>query len=354
MCPAKTKSTKPKSKSTPSHPKTHANHPNNGHLRQQRSRPLMLSKRACVFYLERVRVVLKDDRIVYLTESLQPTEHFYNIPEKNTAFLLLGKGSSITDAAARRLAESNVMVGFCGSGGSPLFSALDLTFLAPQSEYRPTEYMQTWMQAWLDDSTRLLMAKILLTERIEMVKKYWQRHALLASRGIRLDEATLSRFAQDIEAGTSQEQLLTAEGRWAKALYKTLATGFDFAFTREEGKNSHEDVADIANSYLDHGNYIAYGYAAVTLHGLGISFALPMLHGKTRRGGLVFDIADLVKDALVMPQAFISAKLGHDQKEFRMQLIEVCQDQDVLDYMFGFIVETCQKIKSYQIVKPST
>lgn len=93
-------------------------------FRQQRSRALMLSKRACVFYLERVRVMLKDDRIVYLTDNLQPMEHFYNIPEKNTAFLLLGKGSSLTDAAARRLAESNVMVGFCGSGGSPLFHLL--------------------------------------------------------------------------------------------------------------------------------------------------------------------------------------------------------------------------------------
>lgn len=49
----------------------------NSHLRKQRSRPLMLSKRACVFYLERVRVILKDDRIVYLTESMQPIEHFY-------------------------------------------------------------------------------------------------------------------------------------------------------------------------------------------------------------------------------------------------------------------------------------
>ena len=49
-------------------------------LRQQRSRALMLSKRACVFYLERVRVALKDDRIVYLTENLQPVEHFYNRP----------------------------------------------------------------------------------------------------------------------------------------------------------------------------------------------------------------------------------------------------------------------------------
>lgn len=314
-------------------------------LRQQRNRALMLSKRACVFYLERVKVVLKDDRIVYLTDSLQPVEHFYNIPEKNTAFLLLGKGSSITDAAARRLAESNVMVGFCGSGGSPLFSALDLTFLAPQSEYRPTEYMQIWMKAWLQDDVRLLMAKVLLLERISIVETSWKKNITLIQHGITLDSVAKQRFQQEIENANNQTELLAAEGRWAKSLYKNLAAGFNFEFNREEGKASHDSMRDVANNYLDHGNYIAYGYAAVTLNGMGISFALPILHGKTRRGGLVFDIADLVKDAFVMPQAFASAKFGHNQKEFRMQLIETCQDNDVLDYMFNFISEACQKIK---------
>lgn len=314
-------------------------------LRQQRSRALMLSKRACVFYLERVRVALKDDRIVYLTDNLQPVEHFYNIPEKNTAFLLLGKGSSITDSAARRLAESNVMVGFCGSGGSPLFSALDLTFLAPQSEYRPTEYMQIWMKAWLQDDARLMMAKILLLERIAIVEQAWTKNILLIQHGISINTIGQQRFQQDIENSSNQTELLAAEGRWAKSLYKNLAAGFNFEFSREEGKGSHDSIRDIANSYLDHGNYIAYGYAAVTLNGMGISFALPILHGKTRRGGLVFDLADLVKDAFVMPQAFASAKLGHNQKEFRMHLIETCQDNDVLDYMFNFISDICNKIK---------
>ena len=317
-------------------------------LKQQRSQQLMLSKRACVFYLERVRVILKDDRIVYLTENLQPVERFYNIPEKNTAFLLLGKGSSITDAAARRLAESNVMVGFCGSGGSPLFSALDLTFLAPQSEYRPTNYMQTWIQAWINDEARLLMAKVLLQERIDIVCRYWQKHQGLIQHGIYIDKAALATFRQDIDNASNQQQLLAAEGRWAKALYKQLAQGLDVEFVRQEGRGSHDNLMDTINSYLDHGNYIAYGYAAVTLHGMGISFALPILHGKTRRGGLVFDIADLVKDAFVMPQAFLSATMGHNQKEFRMQLIETCQDQDILDYMFGFIRNTCEKISINQ------
>lgn len=314
-------------------------------IRQERSRALMLSKRACVFYLEKVKVILKDDRIVYLTDNLQPIEYFYNIPEKNTAFLLLGKGSSLTDAAARRLAESNVMVGFCGSGGSPLFSSLDLTFLAPQSEYRPTEYMQIWMKAWLEDDARLLMAKILLLERVALVAHTWKKNIDLIQHGIYVDENALNTFKQDIDQADNQQELLAAEGRWAKSLYKELAKGFSLEFTREEGKNSHDNVTDIANNYLDHGNYIAYGYAAVALNGMGISFALPILHGKTRRGGLVFDVADLVKDAFVMPLAFSCASKGQNQKEFRMQLIETCQDNDLLDYMFGFISDLCNKIK---------
>lgn len=37
---------------------------------------------------------------------------------------------------------------------------------------------------------------------------------------------------------------------------------------------------------------------------MGISFAYPMFHGKTRRGALVFDIADTFKDGLSIPVAF--------------------------------------------------
>ena len=113
-----------------------------GIKRHSEPRPLQLSKRANGFYLEHARVVQQDDRIVYLTQDGGEFEQMFNIPERNTAFLLLGKGTSITDAAMRRMAASNVMVGFCGTGGSPLFSVCDIAFMTPQSEYRPTEYMQ--------------------------------------------------------------------------------------------------------------------------------------------------------------------------------------------------------------------
>ena len=75
----------------------------------------------------------------------------------------------------------------------------------------------------------------------------------------------------------------------------------------------------MANSFIDHGNYIAYGYAASSLNVLGISFAFPVMHGKTRRGGLVFDVADLFKDALVPRTAIERDKSGEKGLAVRSQ-----------------------------------
>lgn len=62
-----------------------------GIKRHSEPRPLQLSKRANVFYLEHARVVQQDDRIVYLTQDGGEFEQMFNIPERNTAFLLLGQ-----------------------------------------------------------------------------------------------------------------------------------------------------------------------------------------------------------------------------------------------------------------------
>ena len=94
-----------------------------------------------------------------------------------------------------------------------------------------------------------------------------------------------------------REALLT------KQLYRYAAkppnTG---EFTRDH------QATDLANGFFNHGNYLAYGFAATTLWVLGIPHGFAVMHGKTRRGALVFDVADLIKDAIVLPWAFICAK----------------------------------------------
>ena len=82
---------------------------------------------------------------------------------------------------------------------------------------------------------------------------------------------------------------------------------------------------------------MAYGLAATATWVLGVPHGLAVLHGKTRRGGLVFDVADLVKDASILPQAFISAMRGDDEQEFRQACIENLTRSESLDFMIDSI-----------------
>ena len=215
-----------------------------GIKRHSEPRPLQLSKRANVFYLEHARVVQQDDRIVYLTQDGGEFEQMFNIPERNTAFLLLGKGTSITDAAMRRMAASNVMVCFCGTGGSPLFSVCDIAFMTPQSEYRPTEYMQAWAEMWFDPARRLEKARSFLRRRAQMTAECWRENSYLQKMGIVLSDAVLERFHSDLEQAKDVQELLLAEARWAKHLYADLARGHGFSFVREEGARRSTSKAD--------------------------------------------------------------------------------------------------------------
>lgn len=298
---------------------------------------LLLSQREHVIYLEHARVLQKDDRVLYLTRASDELEQYFNIPEKNTALLLLGTGTSITNQAIRKLAESSVVVGFCGTGGSPLHASVDFAFVAPLSEYRPTEYMQAWMQLWLDETRRLEAAKRLLLTRIDWTRTFWEKNKTLAAYALVPPQPLIDVFTARINSAASTTALLTAEAEWAKGLYGLLASTFHLKFKRRS--HEEEGVHARVNDFLDHGNYVAYGFAAVALYGLGISYALPLLHGKTRRGGLVFDIADLFKDGLIMPLAFEAGARAWKSNEFRETLVAALRKQKILDSLFDEIKE---------------
>lgn len=84
---------------------------------------------------------------------------FWNIPIANTTVILLGSGTSVTQAAMRLLSGAGVLVGFCGGGATPLFAGTEVEWLNPQSEYRPTEYVQGWL------SFGLMKRNVLLWQR---------------------------------------------------------------------------------------------------------------------------------------------------------------------------------------------
>jgi CRISPR-associated protein Cas1 len=302
---------------------------------------ILHSKRANIYYLEKCRVMQKDGRVLYLTEAKNENQ-YWNIPIANTTCILLGTGTSITQAAMRMLASAGVMVGFCGGGGTPLLMASEIEWLSPQSEYRPTEYVQGWLNFWFDENKRLDAAKIFQTQRIQFLQTVWSKDRDLRSEGFDADapsvQSALNECLERIEKAGQVSKLLQAEAEVTKRLYKFAAHATQYGvFTRER------NAVDTANAFLNHGNYLAYGLAATTLWVLGIPHGFAVMHGKTRRGALVFDVADLIKDAIILPWAFVSAKEGASEQEFRQQCLQAFTDHKALDFMFDQVKDVALK-----------
>lgn len=106
------------------------------YLTPKELKAILHSHRANLFYLEHCRILQKDGRVLYLTES-KNENHYYNIPIANTTCLLLGIGTSITQAAMRMLSSAGVLVGFCGGGGTPLFMGVQIEWLTPPVRIPP-------------------------------------------------------------------------------------------------------------------------------------------------------------------------------------------------------------------------
>jgi CRISPR-associated protein Cas1 len=312
----------------------------------KKPKEILHSKRGNLEYLEYCRVLVKNGRVVYLqADPDRRISHYWNIPIANTTVLLLGIGTSITQGAVRMLCEAGVMLGFCGNGGTPLHAGAEVEWFSPQSEYRPTEYVQKWMTFWFDDAKRLTAAKHVQRLRLKYLEKCWSTDATLAANSIYVDDRIIASALQtarsDIEKAGSTEQLLSGEARLTKSLYKYVVRA------TIHGKFARDPKAlDLPNQFLTQGNYLAYGQAATCLWCLGIPHGFAVMHGKTRRGALVFDIADVAKDATVLPLAFIAAAEGYSGRAFRESVIDSFTRHQTMEQMFIAVKGVIEEVGS--------
>jgi CRISP-associated protein Cas1 len=283
--------------------------------------PILPSHKTNIEYLEYCKVVAADDRLVYVRKKDALDQHFA-IPYGNTALLLLGPGTSLTQQAARLAASQGMVVAFTAGGNTPIY-------LSAQNEYREPIHMQNWYPMWLDNSSRLQAAKRFQDIRVASIRKSWHDLEGIPS----VDEAILDTFAVRAKNATDTAQLLSAEADLAKRLYGQLSSHFERPFKREQKSK------DVTNSLLDNGNYLAYGLGAAALWIMGIPHSFPLMHGKTRRGALVFDVADLVKDAAIMPNAFLSASLDETDSLFRKRCLGTLDSLESLRLMCKAIEE---------------
>lgn len=310
---------------------------------------ILHSKRANIYYLEHCRVLLNGGRVEYVTDAGKKAL-YWKIPIANTTCILLGTGTSLTQAAMRELAKAGVLVGFCGGGGTPLFAGtsmdVEVAWLNPQSEYRPTEYLQAWVQFWFKEDLRLQAALKLQNLRLAFLRSQWGRKEI-QEMGFQptLSEldALLEKSASSLQYVPDVTHVLTEEARLSKALFRIAANAVQYG---EFSRVKKGQGLDPVNRFLDHGNYLAYGLGATACWVLGLPHGLAVLHGKTRRGGLVFDAADLVKDAIILPQAFLSAMRGDQEQEFRRQCIEALTRSESLDFMIDSLKDIAMSVSA--------
>lgn len=282
---------------------------------------MLASHKEGIVYLEHCRLLVDDERLC-LVRAKDALEKFWSIPHAATLSILLGPGTSLTQAAAKFLGREGVMVAFVGGEGVPVY-------YASQNEYRPSEYLQAWVKRWGEQDSRLAMAKVFQCARVGMLRK-----TAVIFPELQECETAISRFEIETKEAKSEAKILSEEGVLSKVLYRACASASSIGgFTRDHQGD------DSANKFLSAGNYLAYGLAASSLWLLGIPHSLPVVHGRTRRGGLVFDLADVIKDACVMPTSFRSAALRDENSEFRAKCIAAFDKYKALEVMIETVKE---------------
>jgi CRISPR-associated protein Cas1 len=291
---------------------------------------IMPSKRMGMYYLEYCRIAQVDEKITY-SQAQKGDTQFFSIPVANTNVILMGSGTSITQAAMRLMAEHGVMLASVGGGGTPLF-------LASQSEYRENKYFFSYLDKWQDNKQRMQMARYFQQYRMEFVKMQWKR------LGIKKENEILAvnlYFENSLPKAADVKSLMGYEGNYAKKLFAILASELDI--THFKRKSGQKDETDLFNSYLDNANYLAYGLASVVLWVLGLPFQMAVSHGKTRRGALVFDIADIIKDGIIMPVAMMAANEDIPRNKMRKQCIKELHKSKALDYLFAKLIQVLEE-----------
>lgn len=312
---------------------------------------LLVTDRDSAVYLEHARLHVEGGRIVYHIEDDELRREF-NIPHANLAVLFLGQGTSITQDAMRLLAEEGVHVAVTGTGGTPVH-------LGSLTTYTATRHFRDLLPIYLSEELSLIAAKALMRDRVERMKTIGTK---LAQRALKLTDTTSipkagEQLLERIHACGSIQELLGVEGAYAKANYGAFArlSGLDKAgaFRRVAGGDPGSDAGGSdpirqVNRFIDHGNYLCYGMAGAALWALGIPPHMSVLHGKTRAGGLIFDLADSFKDALVLPLAFGAAKRKEENPEqaFRAKMISALHDRRILSEAIGTVermLDACRK-----------
>lgn len=200
--------------------------------------------------------------------------------------LVLGPGTSITSQAVREIAKSGCVLSFSAGGGIPQYS----TVLG----YRNATNATAQMKACFDEAKRLKCAQVLIDARNAVIKEFCPELGRIESDGC-----------------ASVEEILLKEAAWAKKAY-----GLTSIVTAGESYGFHKKDRPVALY-----NFFVYNLVHSALLHYGYVPDVGIIHSRTRGGGLVFDIADVFKPALVLQQSAFAGVRNVSPDQIRMEVL---------------------------------
>jgi CRISPR-associated protein Cas1 len=254
-------------------------------------------------YVERARIDRHE-----LAVAAWDDEGMIPIPCAALAALVLGPGTTVTQAAMRTLADHGCTVVWAGEEGVRFYAS-------GAGETRRTNLLEAQAKAWADPRFRLRVARLLYAMRFP---------------------------GQDVSK-LSLTQLRGREGARVRAAYAAASSQTGIPWKKRNYDRSDWYGADPVNRALSAANACLYGVCHAGIVSLGCSPGLGFIHtGKTL--SFVYDLADLYKAETTIPAAFRAVASGQSHLEqaarhacrdtfVRTRLLErIAQD---LHYLFG-------------------
>lgn len=205
--------------------------------------------------IERGKIIVHENSIV-----VEKNNKKQNIPIRNIHLLLLGNGTSITSEAMSVCSKHNCYIAQCKGGAN-------IHTIHHAGVYKNPKKLIDQVLKSQDNKKRIETAKYILTPKTKFAES-------ISNIGL----------IEKLENYKTLEEILGLEGFVQKTIYKHI---FGDRFKRSVESDINKNI-NICNSIL-------YNFIASLVVCLGYSPSIGFVHGHTRRGALVFDIADMFK-----------------------------------------------------------
>lgn len=242
-------------------------------------------------FFEKAKIVMKDGFLV----ALNGDKGIETIPVAQVGMLFLGYGTSITQEAALFCSMHDCYVCF-SRGGFNVHTCIN-----EQRNKNPEKLLN---QVDLVKNHKLEVAKELLKLRVMLDYKS-------------------NKYNHYVDEFNSLNQLRGHEGAYARKVYKRQSDFFNIKnFTRDQQYESKrfkkdkspETVVEKINGRLNIVNNVLYNFCSILSLKMSLDPSLSFLHGDSRRSGLCYDLADVIKTKVTIPISFDLKKYNDEFK----------------------------------------